>query len=294
VVFVLAALLLAGCDASGSARPTPTNGVRDVATDAEGRSVPFMTKTEPLRLVVVGDSVGLPGFGCGAGCPGFEDRYAEHLEQVTARPVIVTNLSIDGGYHLDRILAALDEPHQAGAVAGADVLVVAVGAEMHPPWTPTDPCAMPGVAEQRDVMKQVLELSETCVMETVKADSEELGQLFARLDALHTPERPQVRVSLGVFNSIADVGDGWSAEPGPGWVQATAVLAGILDRWNRASCVVATAHGFTCVDVFHAFRGTSGNDLKRSYLGSNGWHPSAEGGAVIAQLLSGIDVSAIR
>ena len=85
MVFVLAALLLAGCDASGSARPTPTNGVRDVATDAEGRSVPFMTKTEPLRLVVVGDSVGLPGFGCGAGCPGFEDRYAEHLEQVTAR-----------------------------------------------------------------------------------------------------------------------------------------------------------------------------------------------------------------
>ena len=253
-----------------------------------------MTRTEPVRLVVVGDSVALPGFGCGAGCPGFEDRYAEHLEQVTARPVIVTNLSIDGGYHLDRILAALDGPHQAGAVAAADVLVVAVGAEMHPPWTPTDPCAMPGVAEQRDVMKQVLELSETCVMDTVKAHSEELDQLFARLTALHDPGRPQVRVSLGVFNSIADVGDGWSAEPGPGGVEATAALAGILDRWNRASCVVATAHGFTCVDVFHAFRGTSGNDLKRSYLGSNGWHPSAEGGAVIAHLLSGVDVSAIR
>ncbi len=292
---VLAAVLfVSGCDASGSTHPTPTNQGRGVATDAQGRSVPFMTKTDPLKLVVVGDSVGIAGFGCGAGCPGFEDRYAEHLEQVTARSVIVTNLSIDGGYHLDRILASLDSERNASAVAEADVVVVAVGAEMHPPWTPTDPCRVPWGDEQRDVMKQVLALTETCVAATVEAHSAELDRLYARLKSLRGGGRPQVGVSLGVFNSIADVGAGWAAETGPGWREATAVLESILERWNAASCVVATRHGFTCVDVFHAFRGASGGDLKRSYLGTNGWHQSAEGGAVIADLLAKVDVSAVR
>ena len=101
-------------------------------------------------------------------------------------------------------------------------------------------------------------------------------------------------VSLGVFNSIADVGAGWETETGPGWREATAVVASILERWNAASCVVATRHGFTCVDVFHAFRGASGHDLERSYLGTNGWHQSAEGGAVVADLLAKVDVSAVR
>jgi hypothetical protein len=288
-----AALFASGCDASGSMHPTPTNQGPVVATDFEGRSVPFMTKTDPLKLVVVGDSVALPGFGCGAGCPGFEDRYAEHLERVTARPVIVTNLSIDAGYHLDRILAMLGSEPNADAVAEADVVVVAVGSEMHPPWTPTDPCRVPWEDEQRDVMKQVLGLTDACVSTTLETQSAELDRLYAQLQRLRGAG-PQVGVSLGVFNSIADVGPGWGSETGPAWREATAVLAGILERWNAASCVVATRHGFTCVDVFHAFRGDSGGDLERSYLGTNGWHQSAEGGAVIADLLAKVDVSAVR
>ncbi len=63
---ILIGLLASGCEAAGQAPPLPTNGVRDGRPAAESRPVPLMTSTEPLRLVVVGDSIALPGVGCGS------------------------------------------------------------------------------------------------------------------------------------------------------------------------------------------------------------------------------------
>ncbi len=58
-------------------------------------------------------------------------------------------------------------------------------------------------------------------------------------------------------------------------------------------CDRATASGFSCVDVYHAFNGPDGSQLSRPWT-IDGAHPNQAGNGLIAALLADVDISAIK
>ena len=57
-------------------------------------------------------------------------------------------------------------------------------------------------------------------------------------------------------------------------------------------CDRATAGGFTCVDIYHAFSGTGQNRSLRE-LTVDGAHPNQAGNDLIASMLTDLGTSAI-
>ena len=74
---------------------------------------------------------------------------------------------------------------------------------------------------------------------------------------------------------------------------AIELFGSIIDRWNAMDCEVATAHGFVCADLHHAFNGPDG-DLSVGVFTAPDWvHPNETGQAAMAKLLERVDVSAL-
>jgi hypothetical protein len=74
---------------------------------------------------------------------------------------------------------------------------------------------------------------------------------------------------------------------------ALELFVSIFDRWNAMDCEVATAHGFVCADLRHAFNGPDGNGSVGPYAAPDWVHPNEAGQAVMAKLLERIDVSVV-
>ena len=70
-------------------------------------------------------------------------------------------------------------------------------------------------------------------------------------------------------------------------------MVGVYDQWNAMECDRAKAHGFACVDVYHAFNGPKGDKPSGSVNTIDGAHPSQAGNDLIAGLLAKLDISAI-
>jgi lysophospholipase L1-like esterase len=67
----------------------------------------------------------------------------------------------------------------------------------------------------------------------------------------------------------------------------------IFDQLNAMDCEVATAHGFVCADLRHAFNGPDGIGSVGPYTAPDWVHPNEAGQAVMAKLLERVDVSAV-
>jgi hypothetical protein len=61
---------------------------------------------------------------------------------------------------------------------------------------------------------------------------------------------------------------------------------------DRDAVEHATSHGFTCVDLYHAFNGATG-DQAIGNLAIDGTHPSQAGNDLIASLLDKVDVEVL-
>ena len=59
-----------------------------------------------------------------------------------------------------------------------------------------------------------------------------------------------------------------------------------LDTWNTMLCASATAHGFTCADIYRAFNGPDGRQPSGDLLAHDYTHPSNKGNARIAETLT--------
>jgi lysophospholipase L1-like esterase len=249
---------------------------------------------DPLRLVILGDSIAVPEVGCG-GCVGFDEQYAAYLETQTSRAVDVHNEAVPG----DRIesLKSLLDANVAvqSAIANADIVVVSIGYNNGPPWDPDDPCHVQEVARDADLIPAILDMTPECITETIDKYRGELDAVYGRIEAL-AAGRPQVRVTFGVFDNIRDNpgADGTLPQVTPEDMQpALDLFVSIFDRWNAMDCEVAVAHGFVCADLRHAFNGPDGNGSVGPYTAPDWVHPNEAGQAVMAKLLQRVDVSAV-
>lgn len=59
----------------------------------------------------------------------------------------------------------------------------------------------------------------------------------------------------------------------------------MIDTWDAMLCASATAHGFVCADIYHAFNGPDGRTPSGSLVGADYTHPSNKGNALIAKVL---------
>jgi lysophospholipase L1-like esterase len=278
------AVAVGACTGSGGSKAPATQSVVPSAT----------ASALPLRLVILGDSIAVPEVGCGA-CLGFDEQYATHLETQTGRAVDLRNEAVPGD-RIESLQTMLDmNTAIQAAIAKADIVVVSIGYNNGPPWEPDDPCHGPLVERDADLIPAILAMTPECINETIDMYRGELDSVYGRIEAL-AAGRPQVRITFGVFDNIRDNPgtDGTLPHVSLEDMQpALELFVSIFDRWNAMDCEVATAHGFVCADLRHAFNGPDGNGSVGPYTAPDWLHPNAAGQAVMARLLERIDVSAV-
>ena len=62
----------------------------------------------------------------------------------------------------------------------------------------------------------------------------------------------------------------------------------MLDAWDTMLCSAATANGFGCADIYHAFNGPAGTKAAAGLLGPDYTHPSQRGNDTIASVLEAL------
>jgi lysophospholipase L1-like esterase len=279
------ALLVAACATpAGSAVLTPAPSASTVPATTPPADV--------LRLVVLGDSIAVPAIGCGD-CTGFDELYADYLETLTGRPVDLRNEARPGA-QIEDLESLLDSNTVVqGEIANADIVVVSIGYNNGAPWDPDDPCHVEDVVTDADLIPAILAMTPECITDTIEKYRGELDTAYGRIAEL-AGDREQVRITFGVFDNIRDNpgSDGTLPNVSPEEMQpAIEKFKSIYDQWNAMDCEVATAHGFVCADLRHAFNGPDGNSSVGPYASPDWVHPNETGQAVMAELLERVDVS---
>lgn len=265
-----------------------------VSTSPSAAAIPTFEPSDVLRLVVLGDSIGVPAVGCGD-CTGFDELYADYLTTFTGRPVDLRNEARPAA-QIEDLQSLLDSNTAVqGAIAKADIVVVSIGYNNGPPWGPDDPCHVQEVARDADLIPAIVAMSPECITDTLEKYRGELDATYGRIEELAGGRR-QVRITFGVFDNIRDNpgGDGTLPQVPPEDMQpAIEVFGSIIDRWNAMDCEVATAHGFVCADLHHAFNGSDGNSSVGAFAAPDWVHPNEAGQAAMAKLLEQVDVSGV-
>ena len=278
-VATMLALMLSACGSASS----PSAGTPSPSGQ------PSPSTGEAIHVVVIGDSIPFAGF-C-EDCTAFVGRYAEGLESTTGRTVEATNRSRNDGAQLDDIRTQVsDEAELREQLATADIVIVSVGFNNGPPWPSDRPCGgSPGdtAAEQ---IAAVLAYDEACIEPTVASYSGDYDAIYSEI--AEVVPQAAVLLTLNVYNNwigYPDLGQSATAEE---IGRLESLTRQIFDAWTEMLCERATTHGFSCVDVYHAFNGVDGLDAPGAKVGSDYTHPSQAGNDVIADLLAQVEILA--
>ena len=298
-VVLAVSLLACSEDSNGSttseAATLPPTGPSDAAA--------VSTVTGPiLRLVVLGDAVASTE-ACPA-CTGFIEQYAGYLEAATGRPVEVADRSrTDAAGLLDIEEQVAGEERLREQLTDADVVIVSVGANDVMP-----DAAAAGLLRKRrggewgcggDMGSTVasyaawaLATTPDCLEAGRMAYLDLYDSIFATVVELRRWQ-PTLAIALNTYDANLRAPDllaaGLDAKTLDRlWPWMTA----LYDDWNRMECGRATAHYFTCVDLYHAFNGPAG-DQPIGDLSIDGQHPSQAGHDRIADLLVDLDLTAV-
>ncbi len=286
-----AVLVVSACSSALTPSPPPPSTIAS-PTIAPATASPSLDRNT-IHLLVLGNSIAIPEMGCG-GCVGFDQQYASYLEEVTGRAVALDNQTRPEAKigDLQRVLDT--EASLQNAVAGADIVIVSIGYNNTPPWAPELPCHTPAIVKDADLWPALLTMNSECIDATVAIFGAELDAVYGRIEEL-AAGRAQVRINLGSFDNARDNpgGDGTITDVEPDVLAAALeVFSTAMERWNQADCAAASAHGFVCGDIYHAFNGPDG---KRSISGlvnpADFVHPLEAGQALIADLLRRVDLS---
>ncbi|HEX8972223.1 SGNH/GDSL hydrolase family protein [Oryzihumus sp.] len=214
----------------------------------------------PVRVVGIGDSV-TAGTACD--CTDFVRLYAQGLTS-HGTPATASNLGV-GGMTAAGLLDAVRRPGPLrDGVAGADVLLVTIGAN--------------------DLMPQLQQWAHggcpaSCWAPSVRRVADTVAELVRTARQLRGA--PGERVLVTGYWNVFDDGDEAAAARG------TAYLAwsdGLSRALNVALCDAARGNGATCVDLYTPFKG-DGSRNPTPLLASDGDHPNAAGHRLIAGAL---------
>lgn len=235
-----------------SARTTP--GPRPTTTPP----TPTATAARPLRVVGLGDSV--PAADT-CGCDGFLEQLVPALRATTGRQVTLANDATSGWTTQDVLKDLAVGASHDDLTAGADLVVVEIGANDFDLSRLTDPsCAPAG--------------SSACFRSTLAGLRSGLTQVVDRVRAL----APGAEVALlGYWNVGLDGSVGRSQ--GSTYVSSSDALTRAV---NQVVVGVTRSTGSVYVDAYTPLKGTDGLRDPTEDLLDDGDHPNASGHARLA------------
>jgi lysophospholipase L1-like esterase len=248
---------------SGAGRTAIKEAVESLPTPhPRPRTAP--ARPAAVKVVALGDSV---TSGANCDCAAFPDLYGGLLGKRIGSKVTVDNRGV-GGLDSAGLLAQLGDADSANAVAGADVVLLTIGAndfgDHHDQVTAATCASAPGG---------------DCVGQEIDQLSGDLQQILTKVRGLRQNKATTVLVT-GYWNVYED-GEVAQKAFSPEGVAATVELT---RRVNAVVASVSGAQGATYVDLFGPFekRGAEVTSL----LASDGDHPNADGHLLIAQVLA--------
>jgi lysophospholipase L1-like esterase len=263
VVTLLAAAFLVGVfSAPGGAHFRPATPSVEVAGPPRTGGPTWPA----LEVTALGDSV-TAGTRCD--CEPFPELYADARRRNDRVPVEITNDGVAGQTSADVLAELQDDRAVQADVAGANVVVLTIGAnDFGPDYGPVTA----GRCGEDDAL--------ACARPALAALADRLPRILARIDRLRNHQPTAVLVT-GYWNVFED-GDVAAASMTPSGLT-------ISDRLTRASnAVTATAttkaHD-TYVDLYAPFKGESAEKNPTSLLADDGDHPNAAGHRLIARTL---------
>jgi lysophospholipase L1-like esterase len=279
VVVLIASLALSACGQTTPSAPPASEAASGSPSQGEGA----------LHLVVIGDSIPFAGF-C-EGCLAFVQRYADTLESTTGRVVDASNRSRNDSAQLDDIKAQVaDDAQLRDELAIADIVIISIGFNNGPPWPADRPCGGSAGDTVEEQIATVLAYDQACIGPTVASYAADYDAIYGGIAEL-VPQKA-VLLTLNVYNNwigYPDLGQSATAEE---IGRLESLTRRIFDAWNEMLCERATTHGFSCVDVYHAFNGVDGLEPPGAKVGDDYTHPSQAGNDVIADLLAQVEIPA--
>jgi hypothetical protein len=238
---------------------------------------------QPVRVLVIGDSLTDPKNGCPTTCVGFVDQFTRHVASTLGVPATSETWRAMG---VPEAAAGVGAPGpNADQVAAADIVVVQVGYNN----------ALPDPETGIGCSTWFLDTEPKCLAAGVKTYGHLYDQVFSGIKRLRR-DKPTVLIALttidGNISPPDEAPDGLLAiyASSGRQTEAKAWAVAAYDRWNRMLTQRADAADFQIVDLYHAFNGPKGTeDLIPKY--SNGDHINQAGNDLIAAELARADLS---
>jgi lysophospholipase L1-like esterase len=211
-------------------------------------------------VVGLGDSV-TAGSACG--CVPFVQRLATLVSARDGVVATATNLGVPG-LTTATLADQLGQPGPARSVAGADTVVVTIGANDLSPL------------EER---WEAAGCATSCIAPVMHSMTLGIAADLARIRELgHAGQRVEVTTYWNVFED----GDVAGQKLGPGFADWS---DGVTVSADRAICQAAQTYGDTCVDLYTPFLSADGTRNPTALLSPDGDHPNAAGHDLIARTL---------
>jgi len=250
-------------------------------------------------MVVVGDSIPFGGHFC-PGCASFVDQYAGTLEERLGARVSVKNRSRDDGAGLPELVDQVtSEDVLRGQLGTADLVLVSIGANNALPDYGSRPAGgsatgcyehlAPGIADEE--LALLAGLTPACSKAIALAWAPSFDTIFGTIAELRAG-RPTALLWLNIPDGNLNNPNIKPNVDAKTFEKIELAIVANYDSWNAVGCERAQAHGFICVDVYHAMNGSDGSQPFGD-LSIDGAHPSQKGNDVIAKLLADVDVSVV-
>jgi lysophospholipase L1-like esterase len=253
------------------------------SSDAAEAATPSGSSEAPLSLVVIGDSIPYnASYDC-PGCVGFVDQYARALGQTTGREVETTNLSEHNNLTLPMLLKELHAPTNDDGLpsfkeqlSSADAIIVGI-AHNSIELNADRPCGTHFV-DSRNTFADWSKLDEQCARRTTEHYRPLYDKLYSTI-ASWRGDKPTILRTIDKYN------DWTGSKPLHLTDEQVATVVMFHNLWNQMLCASATAHRFTCADIYHVFNGPDGTRASGNLLGPDYTHPSQKGNDLIAKTL---------
>lgn len=229
-----------------------------------------LASTASWSLVGLGDSI-TAGEGCPS-CVPFVDLYARQITRDTSRPVNVTNLGVGGSTSADLLASLFGELPAASVVRSADVITVTIGANDFLPQLDT---ALSGRCGGIDDLG--------CFGSSLSKLRVSLTAILGRIAELRG-DRPTVVCVTGYWNVFLDGAVGTHTY-GPAFARSSDELT---RRVNTVIQQVTETSQARYVDLYHQFKGETGDNDDTPLLADDGDHPSQAGHLQIAKSLASV------
>ena len=262
VIAGIAMLTLAACSSTGS----PAGG--GPATPPSGQST---SGPAGLSLVAIGDSIPDNSPGDCPGCTGFVDQYAKAVEKATGKHVTVQNLSQHTSLTLPQLLNELSSFKPS--LSAADVILVGIAHNSFE-LNADAPCGRP-VINGTPVWSVV---DARCAMKSAAKYQPMYQKLYSQIAAWRDG-KPTILRTINRYNDWIGFADAHLTHA------QDLKTKTMLDPWDKMLCSTATANGFLCADIYHAFNGPAGTKAAAGLLAPDYTHPSQRGNDTIERVL---------